>query len=135
MHPLQSLAHGSDGRRQPLQGLVQGLLVKLPDGTNGLKDRLRGERESTKRWRGWDVLWVLAGSPKGWDLGPGSCRARGLHPTLMPGTAAFSTRNVTRMNPLRLSPPGSDMMGSRFLQGRAGRSAAAFPVPSPSPQP
>lgn len=41
----------------------------------------------------------------------------GSRPTLMPGTAAFSTRKVTRMNPLRLSPPGSDMMGSRFLQG------------------
>lgn len=41
----------------------------------------------------------------------------GSRPTLMPGTAAFSTRKVTRMNPLRLSPPGSNMMGSRFLQG------------------
>lgn len=36
-------------------------------------------------------------------------------PTLMPGTAAFSTSRVTRMKPRRLSPPGSVMIVSRFL--------------------
>lgn len=36
-------------------------------------------------------------------------------PTLMPGTAAFSTSRVTRTKPRRLSPPGSVMMVSRFL--------------------
>lgn len=33
----------------------------------------------------------------------------------MPGTAAFSTKTVTRMKPRRLSAPGKEMMVSRLL--------------------
>lgn len=44
----------------------------------------------------------------------------------MPGTAAFSTRKVTRMKPRRLSPPGSEMMVSRFLQGRPAEQPSAW---------
>lgn len=35
--------------------------------------------------------------------------------TLIPGAAAFSTRKVTRMKPLMLSPPGKETMGSKLL--------------------
>lgn len=69
VHPLQSLAHGPDGRRQPLQGLVQGLLVKLPDGTNGLRDRLRGAEEEHKAMEGLGCARGTRWQPRGLDSG------------------------------------------------------------------
>lgn len=35
--------------------------------------------------------------------------------TLIPGTAAFSTKTVTSIKPRRLSPPGNETMMSKFL--------------------
>lgn len=35
--------------------------------------------------------------------------------TLIPGTAAFSTKTVTSTKPRRLSPPGKEKMVSKFL--------------------
>lgn len=35
--------------------------------------------------------------------------------TLIPGTAAFSTKTVTSIKPRRLSPPGNEKMVSKFL--------------------
>lgn len=99
---------------------MQELIIKVPEGVNGLNGGLQGAEESMKWWAEMcpEYLWAQV--------------AVGLeNPTLMPGTAAFSTRSVTRMNPRRLSPPGSDMMGSRFLQG----SQQLFPCVPACPQP
>ena len=49
VHPFQSLAHVPDGLCQLLQGVVQGLLVQLQDGTDGLNDCLREERRGEER--------------------------------------------------------------------------------------
>lgn len=48
--------------------------------------------------------------------------------TLMPGTAAFSTKTVTSMKPCRLSPPGKEMMVSRLLgeEAKEGRRPGQF---------
>lgn len=59
-----------------------------------------------------------AGTPCGCTSGTLEPQHR-VVPTLMPGTAAFSTSRVTRMKPRRLSPPGSVMIVSRFLHKRA----------------
>lgn len=50
MHPFQRLAHVPDGLCQLLQGLVQGLLIQLQDGTNGPNDCLPEERRESTKW-------------------------------------------------------------------------------------
>lgn len=127
VHPFQSLAHVPDGLRQLPQGSVQGLLIELRDGTDGLDGCLREEGRAQSVEEPGMFVYGDAGHPLPRGT-PRGCAPAGAfraskelrarwYPTLIPGTAAFSTRRVTRMKPRRLSPPGSEMMVSRFLQG------------------